>query len=115
MALKLTTSSDHGPAGGGDGWGVGAGQLTVARAFARTCTSDASPVNDIGASGPIVGFKSWQTCGSTVGAAVAAGLALAAGTATTSAAVTAARPAKGFRQDNISYTLLRGGRFAPAG
>jgi hypothetical protein len=55
-----------------------------------------------GLNGPIVlGFKSWQTCGSTVGALVVALLALAAGAATAPAAVTAASVARGIRQDKI--------------
>jgi hypothetical protein len=54
-------------------------------------------MNCVGPNGPIVVFKSWQTCGSTLGAAVVAALALAAGAATASAAVTAARAARGFR------------------
>jgi hypothetical protein len=59
-------------------------------------------MNCVGANGPVVVlFKSWQTCGSTVGAVVVAALALAAGTATASAAVTAAKAARGVRQDNI--------------
>jgi hypothetical protein len=45
-------------------------------------------------------LKAWQTCGSTVGPGVWA-LALAAGRAAASAAVTAARAARGFWRDNI--------------
>jgi hypothetical protein len=58
-------------------------------------------MNCVGPNGPVVVSKSWQTCGSTVGAAFVAALALAAGTATASTAVTAARAARGFRRDNI--------------
>jgi hypothetical protein len=47
----------------------------------------------VGPNGPVVVFKSWQTVGSTVGAA----LALATGRATASVAVMATRAAKGFR------------------
>jgi hypothetical protein len=54
-------------------------------------------MNAVGPNGPIERFKSWQTWGSTVGAA----LALATGRATASTAVTAARAARGFRGDNI--------------
>jgi hypothetical protein len=49
----------------------------------------------------VLGFKSWQTCGSTVGVPVVAALALAAGTATAPAAVTATSAAKGVRRDNM--------------
>jgi hypothetical protein len=61
-------------------------------------------MNCVGPNGPLAKFKSWQTCGSTVGDVVVAALALAAGTATASAAVTAATAGKGirFRRDNIS-------------
>jgi hypothetical protein len=57
-------------------------------------------MNAVGPNGPLVRFKSWQTVGSTVAVVVAA-LALVAGTAITSAAVTAARAARGFRRDNM--------------
>jgi hypothetical protein len=59
--------------------------------------SESPPANCVGPNGPGVVFKSWQTVGSTVGAADA----LVAGRATANAAVTAARPARGFRRENI--------------
>jgi hypothetical protein len=40
-------------------------------------------------------FRRWQTVGSTIGVVGVAALALAAGTAIASAAVTAAKPARG--------------------
>jgi hypothetical protein len=72
--------------------------LTVAPAFARVFASEAPPKNIVGAKNPVwVEFRSWQTCGSTLGAADVAALALAAGTATASTAVMVARAARGFR------------------
>jgi hypothetical protein len=71
--------------------------LTEAATFERTFASDAPPKNCVGPNGPNERFKSTQTCGSTVGAAVVAAPALVAGTATASAAVRAARAATGFR------------------
>jgi hypothetical protein len=58
-------------------------------------------MNIVGPNGPLVMFRSSQTVGSTVDAVALVGLALAAGTATASAAITAARAARGFRRDNI--------------
>jgi hypothetical protein len=97
--MARRASRRHGTAGRGDACGAGAGQLTEPPAFARTLASEAPPKNCVGPNGPVAKFKSWQTCGSTVGAVAA--LALVAGTATASAAVRAARAATDFLQDNI--------------
>jgi hypothetical protein len=66
----------------------------------RVFVSDPPPMNIPGPNGPSEKVKSWQTVGSTVEALVVVAFALAAGTATASAAVTAARAARGFRRDS---------------
>jgi hypothetical protein len=88
--------------GSSDWLGAGAWQPTDDPAVVRVFKSEVPPMNIVGPNGPSVAAKSWQTVGSTLGAAGAAvESALAAGTATASAAATAARAASGFRQDNI--------------